>query len=181
MAAAIVELLVPKQENQRVPILELRVPSSRNCQFPNVGTSMSHSWNHGSRVLDLAVPKRWNQCYPTLVSVPGTSRSQTLEPMLPGLGTTVWSDVYTSFFCTCTRCCMKKAAKVLFNWPASKKWHVWKKRVAYWTDMEHMFSKILALFCSLVRYHRCVRNRHPCSDRQQKEGARLNKTYWPIT
>ena len=129
LAAAIVELLVPKQENQRVPILELRVPSSRNCQFPNVGTSMSHSWNHGSRVLDLAVPKRWNQCYPTLVSVPGTSRSQTLEPMLPGLGTTVWSDVYTSFFCTCTRCCMKKAAKVLFNWPASKNGTCGKKEL----------------------------------------------------
>jgi hypothetical protein len=41
--------------------------------------------------------------------------------------------------------------------------------------------KKIAVFCLLVRSHRCVRNRHTKSDRPQKEGAWLNQTYWPIT
>ena len=49
--------------------------------------------------------------------------------------------------------------------------HLWKKTIAYWTGVKQMFYKISALFCLLVWYHRWWR---------QKEGAWLNKTYWPI-
>ena len=66
------KLAVPRRWNQCFPILEPRVPSSRNKQLPyfwSVGTHGFQFWNHGFPV--------WR-----------TAASQTLEPILPNLETT---------------------------------------------------------------------------------------------
>ena len=83
-------------------------------------------------------------------------------------------DVYTCilFFteCTCKRRCVKRRPLLCFLGRYQNR-HLWKKTIAYWTGVKQMFYKISALFCLLVWYHRWWR---------QKEGAWLNKTYWPI-
>ena len=86
-------------------------------------------------------------------------------------------DVYTCILmltqriCARPRCCMKKAAMVLFNGPASRKALVENKCCILERHEKHVLFKKNALFCLLVRYHRCVRNRPAKSDRPQKEGA----------
>ena len=47
---------------------------------------------------------------------------------------------------------------IVFTGPLSKK-HLWEAKVAYWTGMKNMFYWIIALFCLLVRYRRCVHDR----------------------
>jgi hypothetical protein len=41
------ERMDPTCWNQCLPILEPRVPSLKNCCFPNLGSNASQSWNHG--------------------------------------------------------------------------------------------------------------------------------------
>ena len=103
---------------------KLRSPVCRNSEFPRVGSYVSQFWN-----------KR--------VSFPRTASEKVYFSLGIRLNINFWNklllsclmvrqkDVYTCvlFFieCTCTRCCTKKAAMVLFNWPASKKAHVENK------------------------------------------------------
>ena len=106
--------MLPNRTNA-FPILETRVPSLKNCWFPNLGTNgASQSWNlgfsgsqtfepmlpnvgtSGSQFYKLTVPKPWKPMFPNLgtnvsrswnLGFLGASGSQTLESLFSKLGT----------------------------------------------------------------------------------------------